>query len=141
MVKHIRINEPLIAFAFSFLWIKLIVTGTKFQRLPLDLQIAALAHENGHLSGHHTEWRLICLLLAAPLFPWLCHRQEFAADKYAASCGHADELIRILASDYRGGLLHPSNAERRRKLELYEQVRVIPVKDNLDRLDVTHQGA
>ena len=103
----------MIARSFSFGPIKHIYLGERFWELPTHQQHAVLRHEEYHCANHHTEWRIVCLLLAPFLLKKLCRRQEFQADAYAADRGSLEGLLEILASDYPGDWVSPSHADRR----------------------------
>lgn len=124
-----RTHEPILARAFSFGWYKRVEVGSKFFKLSYGGQLAVLNHEQGHLVGHHTELRMLCLLLAPFALKWLCHKQEMAADRYAAERGFSRDLIKLLAGEGGGGL-YPTNAVRRAALEKYDQSRIAPVKSH-----------
>jgi Zn-dependent protease with chaperone function len=113
-------NEVVIAGATSLLWWKRIRLSDRFYALPDHKQFAVIMHEFGHLFYHHTEKRILCLIFT----PWrlipMMHRQEFEADRYAASLGGADALIEMLQGVGDGELFHPSNADRRAALKKYE---------------------
>ena len=85
---------------------------------------AVKAHELGHAVGHHTEWRLLTLLLCPILFFWVCRKQELLADKHAAKLGCTNELIEFLEQHPCSGRRYPSNNERINALR-----RIVPVTD------------
>lgn len=123
MIKVFQTDEQIVARAWSFFWIKRVVIGSLFWKLPFHIRNAVMAHEEGHAEMHHTEWRVVCLLFA----PWMifdvCKQHELDADLFAASRGHGAALIEFLKFDKDCGLFHPSHAERRQHLERYEYPR------------------
>jgi Zn-dependent protease with chaperone function len=127
-IKFVRTNDVFIAGATSLLWWKRVRVSDKFYALPEDQQFAVLMHEFGHLYHHHTEKRILCLVFS----PWrlieTMKRQEFEADRYAASQGCADALIEVLKGKSDGGLFHPSNFERREVLKTYEHPAQSPLR-------------
>ena len=92
-----------------------------FSMLPKVMQDAAVVHEMAHCIMHHTEKRILCLLF----MPWkireVCKNHEFEADRYAVMNGYGEGLKLCLRFESEGGMFHPSNAERRQKIEQYEQ--------------------
>jgi Zn-dependent protease with chaperone function len=129
MITLVKTKHPGYARSISFFWWKWILLGTDFASLPPDEQLATLAHEEGHCELHHTEYRLLFLLV--PIF-WImffefCKEHEFEADEYSAARGNKQALLKLLANDWDGGLMHPSNATRRARLEQYEYLRTAPV--------------
>lgn len=128
MIKFVRTSEPIVARSISLFWWKRIYLGSFFDCLTPPEQFAVIGHEEGHCAHHHTEMRILCLLLAPFLFFELCRRQEFSADRYSAQHGHSRFLCQVLESDYDGGLLHPSHAARREALSKYhDHPRLVPV--------------
>lgn len=126
-------DEPILARAVSFLWWKRVYIGSRFIKLPRDQKEAILSHERGHCDLHHTEVRLFVALFLPFLFPYICRKQELAADRYAARSGHAKALAKLLSSDYDGGFLQPSHSERRAQLKKYDHPRVAPDTSNFAR--------
>jgi len=108
-----------IAYTSGILFWKKITVGKKFFDFNDDVQEAILAHEMGHVKGFHIEQKILCLILCPFALKWLFRRQEFIADEYAAKLGHASSLMKVLRSDLGGGLTHPSDMERRQRLEKY----------------------
>jgi Zn-dependent protease with chaperone function len=47
----------------------------------------------------------------------ICHAQEFAADRFAASVGFRKGLLQLLAADSAESWLHPSHEARRAALK------------------------
>ena len=139
-MRIVRTDLPIIACAISFGFWHRILIGRQFDSFPSDQRAAIIAHEEGHIAGAHTEQRILMLLFLPMFFTWLCRRQEFAADRYAADCGHVEGLSRLLASDGDGGILHPSHYARREALKLHEHPRVAPVTGYFDGFGVTDQG-
>lgn len=130
MIPVVKSNEPIIARAMSFFWWREIVLGARFDGLNPQQQAAVLAHESAHIESFHTEQRLACLLLSIFLLPMLACRQELEADRIAAERGHAEGLLSLLSSEYDGGWLQPSHAERRQALMRHVHLRLVPVKDS-----------
>jgi len=126
MIK--RVHLDIVAHAASFFGWKRIYVGNRYRQLHPRFRQAILAHEKGHIAGHHTEWRIVCLLLCPFLLGVLCRWQEFRADEYADQRGYGQLLSQFLSSDAPGTFLHPSQAMRRLKLKQYEQLRSAPVK-------------
>ena len=108
----------MIACAFSLGPYKKILYGSGFKKLPNDVQAAITSHEEGHLHGHHTELRILCLLFMPFMLKWLCQKQEVMADRYAVSQGHAIGLLKLLKSEYGGDFFSPSHAHRRNMIAL-----------------------
>lgn len=127
-MKVIHTNENMIARSLSFLWWKRIYVGTKYWNLLRSQKEAVLAHEEGHCKFHHTELRLLTLLFCPVLIKPVCHKTEFAADRYAASKGLAKPLSQVLSFDREEDWLYPCNTDRRKALENYEYPRMTPVK-------------
>ena len=125
-MKEVVSQGSFIAHAGSFFGWKRLFLGTAYFYLTPRQQIAVKAHELGHIAGHHTEWRILTLFFCFPLFFWVCRKQEFLADEYAANVGARQELIEFLEKQYSpSGRMYPSNSDR------IEKLRLIPVKDNL----------
>ena len=116
MIKIVRTSEPIIARSASLFWWKRIYFGSKFGRLTIDEKEAVIAHELGHCHGHHMEQRILMLLFPWG-FKWLCHRQEFQADRYAADYGHGVVLAKLISRVDSIGRLHPPVAQRLASLE------------------------
>jgi Peptidase family M48 len=115
VTKIIETNEYITARSLSLLWFKRIYVGYRYLHLNPAMRLAVLAHEEGHLRGHHTEWRILALLVPGlPL--WLAKQQEYWADAYACRAGHGLALYWLLADESDGGHFHPSNCLRRQKL-------------------------
>ena len=130
-MRILETSEPMIARSFSFGWYKRVYVGTEFHKLDALRQAAVLAHEQGHLEGHHSELRMLCFLFAPFFFFRLCRHQEYQADLYAMKKGYARQLFDLLKSDFDGGLLQPAHIERRLAIRQYEhQSRFVPVKDH-----------
>jgi hypothetical protein len=128
IVAIVSSNESIVSRAWSFFWIKRIVTGKYFLSLSVRLRAAVLHHEAGHIENMHTEKRIACLLFCPWKICMLCKNHEFEADRYAADKGHGKAILEFLRPDNQGGIFHPSNAERRNHLEQYEYTRTAPVK-------------
>ena len=140
-MKLIRTDEPIIARAFSFLWMHRVYVGRRFFELPPNEQVAALMHEEGHCVHRHTEQRVTCLLFLPFLLSWLCRRQEFEADRYSSQRGHSIALLQILKGDFAGNFFTPSHRERRERITLHhEQIRAAYVTGYFARPGVTGQG-
>lgn len=132
MIKVVCTNEPMYARSMSFFTWKRVYIGTSFATLSLDEQVAALSHEEGHCELHHTEVRILFLALLPWFFIPLCKYQELAADRYAASKGHSDILIRMFERwKSKGGWLHPSDHARKHNLKKHDLSRLAPVKGTL----------
>jgi len=133
MIHFYVTTKPLYAYAFSFLWYKRITLGAKFEELKNEERKAAIFHECGHVSGHHTEWRILCALFCPWLLKDFCRKQELEADLYAAQYGYAKGLLSLLEKEWVGNFFQPSHAIRREQLkqylEKYEQSRMVPVKN------------
>lgn len=114
-MRVIVTRRPFIARSLSFFGLQRIYVGTRYAALPPFAKRAVIAHECAHLVGHHTEWRLLALLFP-PVIPWLCHWQEYRADARAAATGHLHGMLHLLQKDGGGGLTHPKNIDRRKKL-------------------------
>ena len=114
MIKTVATTEWMIARALF----RTIYLGLRFHGLDDEVKAAVIAHEEGHIKGHHSEWRLVCLLLCFPLLPLLCRQQEIWADAYATRIGHGPALLKLLQSEYNGGFLNPSHAKRRSMITL-----------------------
>ncbi len=134
MIRWVKSDEDMIAYAWSFFWIKRIVTGKRFEAISPRLRAAIILHERGHANLHHTEKKLLALLIT----PWKLFRvikeQEFEADAYCASRRFGNELIEFLQTLGKGGgHYHPTNAERiDRLLSLRpRQGRISPDRRNL----------
>lgn len=130
MIQVVKTDDDRIAWAASFFWWSRIYTGRQFDKVNPEMAPAILAHEAGHVYGHHTEWRFLCMLVFFPLIFCMCRKQELIADNYAARLGYGKILLKLLAHECDGGLFHPSHAVRRFHLEQYEQSRSAPVKGN-----------
>ena len=115
-MKYVTVDRPFMARAFSFFWLKRVYLGRRFFELPPNEQLAAIRHEEGHCDGHHTELRVLCLLLAPWLLGWLCRRQEFEADRYSSQRGHTESLLQILKDDKPGTYFSPSHRDRRERI-------------------------
>jgi Zn-dependent protease with chaperone function len=115
-MKFVLLHERCIALSASFLWWKRVYIGTKYFNLSIPHRKAVMAHELAHLDGHHTELRILCLLLFFPLYGWVCRKLEFRADQAARKAGFTAELLDILKSEFPGSWLYPSNADRRARL-------------------------
>ena len=112
-------REPIIARSVSFFWYRRVYIGTKFARLPKGQQTAVILHERGHIEKHHTEARLLSVLFPfKPFIRWLCHRQEYAADRYVLEHGFGRELVDFLvANGARESFTHPSDYARACRLQ------------------------
>jgi Zn-dependent protease with chaperone function len=116
VIKIVKTLEPIVARSASLFWWKRIYVGLGFDDLHPSTQAAVLAHEEGHCNMHHMEQRIVALLWW-PAFKWLCYRQEFSADRYAAKFGHTAALFMFLKLNSVGeGPYHPSSAIRRLRL-------------------------
>ncbi len=115
-----RSYEDIIARSWSFFWIKRIIVGRRFEKLPWHVRNAVMHHEHGHVEMHHVEKGLLCLLLTPWRFFKLCRQQEIEADAYAAKAGHAKGLLELLRFEKAATFSHPSNSERRQYLKQYE---------------------
>jgi Zn-dependent protease with chaperone function len=125
-MKEVVSQGCFIAHSGSFFRWKRIFLGASFFYMTPNWQRAVKAHELGHIEGHHTEWRILTLLFCPFLFFWVCRKQEFLADEYAAKLGLRAELINFLEKLYTpSGRMYPSNFDR------IEKLRLIPVKDKL----------
>ena len=127
MIPVVKSDEPIIARAISFFGWREIVTGSRFDDLTPQQQAAVIAHETAHIESCHTEQRIACLLISIFLLPILACRQELEADRIAAERGHAEGLLSLLSSEYDGGWLQPSHAERRQALKRHVHLRLVPV--------------
>jgi Zn-dependent protease with chaperone function len=116
MTKLVYVNSDVPARSFSFMWFKRIYLTSAFFTLKPDEATAVLLHEQGHCRGHHTEWRMLCLLLCPFLLRRLCHWQEYQADAYAQRAGYGIALSRLLSYDDKPWPFHPPNSLRRQKL-------------------------
>jgi hypothetical protein len=95
-----------------------IVVSPEFHTLPAGIQLALVAHEEGHLRLHHCKWRLWW----AVNLRWLwgpeglssdLKEQELLADAYCASLGLSHFMVAFLLK--RGGQenkVRPSSAQR-----------------------------
>jgi Zn-dependent protease with chaperone function len=137
MIKTSRTDADIIAYSWSFFWIKRVTVGKRFNKLTFEGRNAVFAHEQGHVELHHTEKGLLCLLLTPWRFFKVCRKQELEADLYAASRGHALGLIDLLRYEQDATWSHPSHAERRKHLKKYEQTRLVPVKSHTRPVGVT----
>ncbi len=127
MIDYLLTDEPIYARALSLGRHKWIVVGAMFNSLADDERDAVLAHELAHCEGHHTEQRVLCLLLFPFAFLWLCRWQEFAADRYAVRQGCAKGLLSLLKHEYDGGWFQPSHAARRQSIKKHDHPRSAPV--------------
>lgn len=121
MMHFVRVKGPRapLTAALSLPWASVIFAGPGYDRLTEGQKSAVVLHEMYHCMSHHTEWRIVAFLFPF-IIPWLCRRQEFAADRYAALCGHAQDLIEVLANPLRpGSVTHPSHAERIERLLVF----------------------
>ena len=121
-MKVIWTDENIVAQAVSIGFWKRIYIGKKFHKLTLAQQGAVMAHESYHANNHHTEIRFLYFLFCPWAMKPLCHSQEFEADKFAAECGHRDEMISCLSNSDKESYTHPSGKERIARL-----TRVAPV--------------
>lgn len=119
-MKIVTTTEPIIARSISFLWFKRIYIGIGYWNLLKSQKEAVLAHEEAHCKFHHTELRLLTVLLCPFLVKWVCHKTEFAADRFAASRGYAKPLIQVLGFGKRDSWFYPSPDSRVKALEQYE---------------------
>lgn len=122
-IKVALLNEPIIARSFSFLWIKRIYLGSKWLALPTTVKSAVLEHERAHCDGHHSEMRMLALLVPV-IIPWLCRWQELRADARAVEAGFGSEMLWLLRDESSGGPFHPTNLLRREKVvhnKLFDQ--------------------
>jgi hypothetical protein len=106
-------NARYIAHAASFFWWKRVYVGKGFFKLPIPHREAVIAHEMVHLDEHHTELRILCLLLFFPLYGAVCRACEFRADKKS---GYVRELVEILKHAFPGNWRYPSHSDRRNRL-------------------------
>jgi|SRR5580765_3075749 len=96
--------------------------GPYFELLPQEMQIAVLAHEEGHIFHKHALKRILWVISLCAFFNkekyWLmCEAQELEADKYAADHGHARGLaayLKLLTNEKKLG--YPLNGERIKRL-------------------------
>lgn len=106
----------------------MVVTGRLFDDLSDEVKAACVAHEQGHIKNHHALKRFFWLLAGVWIWDmdWLkakIHEQEFEADAYAASKGHAKGMICFLnAFNMPETELHPSSQARIERLKGYENV-------------------
>lgn len=113
----------------AFGW-KRVRVGRGFEKLSHIHRVGVLAHEMGHCHYHHTEIRILLLLIPFMwlFLPWVCRRQELQADRYAAKTGFGPELYDfLLQHGGDGGLLHPSGSDR---LAALSSPRMVPVTDH-----------
>lgn len=123
----------MIARALSFGPYKKIEFGPEFYKLPEDMQKAVIAHEVGHVRGHHTELRLIfaiilvvasilfkwwIFIVASSLLSWLCRKTELWADRYAVKCGYAIGMLKLLEFEHPGDFFNPPTKYRREMITL-----------------------
>jgi Peptidase family M48 len=95
-MKIVRVDKPYIARSFSFLWLKRIYIGSMYDHLSSAQRQAVLTHEEGHCALHHTELRLLTLILFPFLLKYVCHQTELAADRYVAQRGQGRGLIALM---------------------------------------------
>ena len=112
-------DENFVAASSGIFFWKRIEIGKRFYSLPDHIKKAVIAHELGHCVKFHIEIRIICFIFCFPALLWLCRKQELEADRFAAECGFAEELIEYFKNEWKGGGTHPSNSERRHQLEKY----------------------
>ena len=132
MIRVRNSSGRFIARSFSLGPYKRVTFGQLFEVLGKDEQLAVLYHEMAHCEMHHTEWRILFLLLLPFLLGRLCRNQELQADQFAAECGHAAGMIKVLEGECEGGFLYPSHGMRRGYLKIYEhnKPRFVPVTDS-----------
>lgn len=130
-IKIKRSNMFPLCWAFSFLWVKRIYIGPRFDAFPEDVKAALLAHEEGHVVNHHSEIRLLCMIFCPWWMDRLARWQEMQADLYAASKGHADGLYKFLNRSRRCGTFYPTDLQRRRNLVDNGFIRLAPDTGNL----------
>lgn len=115
-MKVITTNDPYIAKSFRFFWIKRVYVGSVYRSLTPRQREAVVTHEVAHIGGHDTLWRMLALLFP-PVMPWLCRRQEFAADAFAKDRGYGPPLIEVLRTLPEDcGWLYPKTSQRIEKL-------------------------
>jgi Zn-dependent protease with chaperone function len=127
MITFTLVDMNCFAFAGSFFWWKKVYLGKAYFDLPRAHRMAVKVHEMGHVKGHHTEWRILTLLFCPILFFWVCRKQEFLADEYAAKMHCGKEMIEFLQDHPGTGRRYPSNAERIKRIS-----RLTPVTGNIE---------
>jgi hypothetical protein len=123
MITIKPVPDTYTAISASFFRRKILFLGRAFFNLPIPHREAVLAHEMLHLEEHHTELRILCLLLFFPLYGWVCRTCEYRADQAARKAGYAKELLDILKSEFPGNWRYPSNADRRAILLAFATLR------------------
>ena len=141
MIEFVRTDGQFIARSGSFGPWKWVWSGRLFQDLTEDQKKAIVLHETYHCDHHHTEVRLALLLfpfvfmtvcwielgfvyafvaaivsalLMTHVAFWVCDRQEFAADAYAAKMGYGQPMLNLLSryDDEGDALFHPTSIDR-----------------------------
>ena len=91
-----------------------VVTGRWFPRFSEDEQAAIISHEQGHIHHRHALVRIWWLVTGRwKHLLYKCRLQEFEADAYAVTQGHADALVKFLRKvQMPEGPLHPASSDR-----------------------------
>ena len=143
-IPVVEVDEDICAQARGLIGFKRIAIGNDFNTLSAPEQLAVLEHEAAHCLNYDMEIRIVLVvaliavvlyivswatfvgavlaLIGLALMQEVAHRQEYRADRFAATLGHGEGLRRFLKryAHVPQDELHPSTRARLRALDRKE---------------------